>query len=257
MDTTREERAELAIESLTDSCRMIAEQSEGVREYSGFTAWLAPESFWYHRVRLFAHPPRGTERTVSEIADGIRSGELPPLLCWLDLDFPGTELTGLLGEAGFVPVTAQRAMYLSLQGRAAGKETPGQLRRMESSEIVEWAETNAKAFAKPPDTGGLRLLAERSGPETEFLVWEEDGRIAGGTLLCCSGSNAGIHEVFTLPEYRGRGIASALVSRALDDGNLQGCACATLQASEMGFPVYQKLGFEQVGTVHTWIRRPE
>ena len=243
--------------SLTDCCGLIAARSRGVKHGQGWEAWLAPECFWYNRVRLYPDPPRDLQAAAAELAEAIRAGELPPLVSWLDGDFPGGALAEAAEKAGFVPVTAQRAMYLSLEGRQGAAEQPPQLRRMESREVTEWAETNARAFGKPPDTGGLRLLAERNGPDTEFLVWEADGKIAAGALLCCAAGNAGIHEVFTLPEYRRRGIAATVVGHALDRGAAMGCTCATLQASEMGYPLYRSLGFAEVGAVQNWIFKPD
>ena len=93
--------------------------------------------------------------------------------------------------------------------------------------------------------------------KAKFFLWREAGEIVGGTMLACIGKNGGIHEVSTLPEYRGRGIGRAIVSRALDLAAEQGCFCATLQASELGVPLYTSLGFVQVGIIHNWLLPPE
>lgn len=252
MEITAEKKAELAIRSLSDSCAMFAALSGGTKRFEGYEAWFAPETFWYHRVRLLR------AEALPEVAAGIRAGELPPLLGWLDADFPGSELEQRVRDAGFIPLTDQTAMYRALEGYAPAA-APGQAEVLKDpAEAEAWAKACARAFGKPPETAGMALLAEKGrDAERVFLLWREGGEIAGGTLLCCAGGNGGIHEVFTLPEYRNRGIATALVRRALDLAAERGCACATLQASPLGVPVYRALGFEAVGTVRNWLYPPE
>ena len=52
----------------------------------------------------------------------------------------------------------------------------------------------------------------------------------------------GIGAVFTRPEWRGRGHASALIERMLDDARRQGALMAGL-FSEIGEPFYERLGY--------------
>ena len=51
----------------------------------------------------------------------------------------------------------------------------------------------------------------------------------GGTLLICQGENAGIHEVSTHPEHRGKGYGKALMHKAFTLATAKGCKYATLQ----------------------------
>lgn len=249
---TRDEKATLALEGLTDCCALLAGLSGGTRHFEGYDAYFVPETFWYHRVSL--RPGIGNlQRAVDEIAEGAKAGKLPPLLGWLDCDYPDTELFPILKRAGYIPVTVQRAMYLSLEGRESSP-VPPQIQLMEPAEAVEWSEMTARGFGKPPETGGMRLMADHG--VGDFLLWREEGKLIGGTLLVCERGNGGIHEVSTLPEYRRKGVGSALVGRALDMAAEKGCGFATLQASELGFPLYVSLGFEHVGDIHNWLLKP-
>ena len=90
----------------------------------------------------------------------------------------------------------------------------------------------------------------------DFLVHYEDGKMVAGMLLICVGDNAGVHEVATMEACRGKGIASSLMNCAMAIAKEKGCKYATLQASPMGAPLYEKLGFEAVGEVHTWLVPP-
>jgi ribosomal protein S18 acetylase RimI-like enzyme len=52
-----------------------------------------------------------------------------------------------------------------------------------------------------------------------------------------------VSSVYTLPEYRRRGISTHLMTRLMDSAREQGIHRLILWASEMGAPVYESLGF--------------
>jgi GNAT superfamily N-acetyltransferase len=56
----------------------------------------------------------------------------------------------------------------------------------------------------------------------------------------------GVFNIATVEAWRGRGIGAALTMRVVDDGAAAGCDTAILQASPMGLPVYERLGFVTV-----------
>lgn len=248
MKLTNLQKAELAISSLTDCCRTLAEQFGEIKECTGYDAYLIPDTFWYSRVRLHGNAP--LETTIEEISTGVKSGQLPPLLCWLSNDYPDDAIMPLLLQAGYVPMENQKAMYMALDSDSSGELSAG-VEPLPVERAGEWADMATQAFKKPADKGGLKLLA---GHELcDFLMWRSDEQIAAGMLLLCRNGNAGLHEVATLDEYRGKGIGTAVVKHSLALAVEKGCACATLQASDMGYPIYARLGMEWVGNVHHWI----
>lgn len=56
----------------------------------------------------------------------------------------------------------------------------------------------------------------------------------------------GVHNVYVPPSSRGRGYGAALTAAAIDSGRAMGATAACLQATALGFPVYQKMGFRRV-----------
>jgi GNAT superfamily N-acetyltransferase len=85
-------------------------------------------------------------------------------------------------------------------------------------------------------------------------------RDEGGRPAACLGiwdvdGDAHVQLVATLPEARGRGLASRLLARALIDARERGCTTSSLQATAMGRPVYTRLGYRDLGRVQMWERR--
>ena len=61
--------------------------------------------------------------------------------------------------------------------------------------------------------------------------------------------------VATVPSARGQGLASALMAHALADAKERGCTTSTLQATDRGRPVYERLGYRSLGEIQMWERR--
>jgi GNAT superfamily N-acetyltransferase len=94
--------------------------------------------------------------------------------------------------------------------------------------------------------GGLReglahmYLARLDGKPASFVVVHDDGR------------NCEFWIAATIPEARGRGLVSGLLHRALADARERGCTTSTTQATKMGEPVYERLGYRKFGTIEMW-----
>jgi GNAT superfamily N-acetyltransferase len=91
------------------------------------------------------------------------------------------------------------------------------------------------------DSVKLYLAHERAEPAACVAVIDED-------------ADCGIYAVATRPASRGRGLASALMRRALTDARIRGRTTSSLQSSKAGFPVYQRLGYRDLCAIHTWER---
>ena len=58
-----------------------------------------------------------------------------------------------------------------------------------------------------------------------------------------SGRTIGVYAISTVPAARHRGYGEAMTARVVADGIAAGCDVAALQASELGRPIYERLGF--------------
>lgn len=59
----------------------------------------------------------------------------------------------------------------------------------------------------------------------------------------------------TVPQWRRRGFARALVEHVLADARAVGARTATLQSTPMGRLLYESLGFTAVGRYEEWVTR--
>lgn len=111
------------------------------------------------------------------------------------------------------------------------------------------AELNDLAYGYGPDGFRAGLAGETS------IRWH--GAFDGATPAGCVGAievgeDCCVTGVATPPEYRGRGIASWLVHRALEEARDAGKTTASLQATRAGAPLYERLGFRDLGFIEMW-----
>jgi ribosomal protein S18 acetylase RimI-like enzyme len=82
-----------------------------------------------------------------------------------------------------------------------------------------------------------------------FFAVHVDRQVAGYVDLYHDGRTAQIEDLATLEEHRGRGYASALVLRALQEARHAGCDLVFLVADAEDWPklLYRRLGFDELG----------
>jgi GNAT superfamily N-acetyltransferase len=83
-------------------------------------------------------------------------------------------------------------------------------------------------------------------PECVVYVGYADGDVVSSGLGWRTGRTVGIYSIATIKSARRRGYGAAMTARAVADGVVAGCDVAALQASEMGRPIYERLGFRTV-----------
>lgn len=97
----------------------------------------------------------------------------------------------------------------------------------------------------------LKRLGFHPNPTVRFFLGTLNDQPVSTSMLFLGGGIAGIYCVTTVPAARQRGIGTALTLAAMREGLADGYHIAGLQSSEMGLPIYQRLGFREYCTFGT------
>jgi GNAT superfamily N-acetyltransferase len=150
-----------------------------------------------------------------------------------------------LRDAGLHEVARFPGMILDpLRDGAAPREDLVVREVRSDVDLVRYQETAFAGFGFPA-TSGRVFLTDRllEMPSVRLYLGLAGGRPVCTSALCATGPVAGIYWVATLPEARGRGFGEAITWSAVRGGIGLGCRFASLQASAMGRPVYERMGF--------------
>jgi hypothetical protein len=82
--------------------------------------------------------------------------------------------------------------------------------------------------------------------DTTVYVGYTAGEPVSTGLGLVTGRTIGVYNVASVASVRGRGYGSAMTARIVADGMAAGCDVAILQASDMGRPIYERMGFRDV-----------
>ena len=129
-----------------------------------------------------------------------------------------------------------------------------EIRRVrDTTELAHFRETALHGFDMTADVAeAITPPALLTTPDVAYYVGYVEGRPVATASRITAQRTAGIYNVSTLREFRKRGIGAAITWRAALDGREEGCVCAALQATDMGFTVYQRMGFRHVADYATW-----
>jgi len=103
--------------------------------------------------------------------------------------------------------------------------------------------------------GFRRLLAGAPDDAFRLYVARVDGRPVSCLFTIDHDDDCIVELVATDAGFRGRGLASGLIRRALADARDRGRHTSTLIATAKGAPVYERLGYRRLAPIEMWERR--
>lgn len=237
--------------NLRQFCRLTGNASPGARvlELPGVIASVVPVAPDRSILNSVVYDsPDGLARALPELAGAYVETGVRAWTVWVPATDAGT--AELLAGSGHALDADPAVMCMELDGFDLPR--PADLDLVEGPSVETYMELNDRAygFEQPGFTTGIREL-----PGVVFYV----ARLDGEPVACAGGHD---HEgdccitfVATLPEARGRGLARKLMVLTLRDAIDRGCTTASLQATKMGYPLYVKLGFKDLGRLQMWERR--
>ena len=168
-------------------------------------------------------------------------------------------LEPLLLKNNFKLVSKEFGMALELRSLIPPLSVPKNLAISEvatEAEFQDFIEVTIHGFGLPSpeahDLFGRFSLGQRE-PKTTFFVGYCDEKPVTAALVANIKGVANLHNVVTPPKYRKKGFGSAITYAALRNAkNTHHLRYGTLQSSEMGNLMYQKLGFKCYTIISTF-----
>ncbi len=202
----------------------------------------------------------GTEGRRARAVVGRYVARGLPFLWWTTPSTSSPDLERVLLEAGMVREDVP-GMHVALDAPLAPALPAGvELREVDVvQEPDAFLTTLLEAFGIPLELRDewAALLAAFADDRLVNLLATVDGVPAATGTAWLTGSTVGLYNIATLPAFRGRGIGAALTARLMDLGAERGATEAVLHATELGRPVYERLGFVAVCDVPQFFWFPQ
>jgi GNAT superfamily N-acetyltransferase len=160
-------------------------------------------------------------------------------------------IASALSERGHVLDSDPEAMVLDLDGIERPPELPGFSRTFD---LIELARLNDRAYGMQSAFARALAQLESGGGLYAYGVEDEEG-LAAGLVTFDYEEDCSVWLVATRESARRRGLASALMRHAMADARERGHTTSTLQATDLGRPVYERMGYRSLGEIQMWEKR--
>lgn len=137
-------------------------------------------------------------------------------------------------------------MTFDLRGRVPDGPSSSVVRRVLPADAVPFGETIAAAFGSTPsETVQFSSAEVLSAPEvTAFWILDAASQpVSVGMSVSVSATHTGLYAIGTVESGRRQGHGFAITSALLKDARRRNSRIAYLQASPLGRPVYERVGF--------------
>jgi GNAT superfamily N-acetyltransferase len=256
--------AQAVVENLTAFHVFLSEWPEISLHRDGDCIWtISRRRFSLCNVILEAQfDPTGVDARI-ERALAPYQGQGVNLMWKLGPSTRPADIGDRLAKHGFLVLPTLHGMALDLGAFAAApvRAREWEIREVRGSETLKlWRRAVDRGFGWP--SYGAEDLADnldhfvKKGLDSRFAAYVGivGGEPVASSLIFFGAEAAGVYFVSTVPELRRQGLGSAITAAALAEARRRGYGAAVLHATEMGYPVYRRLGFEEVCAVDMRIR---
>lgn len=129
--------------------------------------------------------------------------------------------------------------------------------QMAEEDVAAVAALEAENFSRPWSYDAF--LKTLSDENYIVMIAKESDALLGYCVLLCTGEEADITNVCTVPSARGKGVATALLTELLEAGKVRGVTDYFLEVREGNTParkLYEKMGFEIIGLRKNYYEEP-
>ncbi len=250
--------------------RALQLQKRSLREWVGAMGAWSPQASLFEAEGVRAAivpscPHRSIPNSIAYESAEVLSAALP------DVD-AAYNAAGVVARTAWVPeFDADSIAALEAAGYAFDGSPTAMSLELDAFEPLDVGDLEWGAESTPAELGRLNDLAygfEDGDGMAAAMTAASPGTTLyearfGGEVVCVlgtmdhGGSDLGFYYIATAPNHRGKGLASRLMSVALEAARERGLETSTLQGSAMGRPVYEKLGYEPLFALHLYEHRAQ
>jgi ribosomal protein S18 acetylase RimI-like enzyme len=191
----------------------------------------------------------GLARVLDDVAAAYRDAGVRAWTVWVPREDEAAR--SLLREAGHVLDAEPAAMAADLATVEPPRDDDPQLDP--EPRLDDLGRLNDLAYGTGDQYG--KVIGTGPGQPGHLYVARDGDEAVAALLTADHQGDCSVWWVATAPAARGRGLASGLMRRALADGRERGNDISTLQATKLGRPVYEALGYRVFGVCEMWERR--
>jgi GNAT superfamily N-acetyltransferase len=233
---------EAAEENYLAAWRLLVDRAEGCRveETDEVLFTFVPNSVAFFNS-AFVKPPADPSACVATIETFFAARRTPFTVRFRS----SREASAFFRAEGFAPAELSPLMNAAIDDIMP--PLPLDIRRVEVATWDAHTHTIAGGFDLPIELV-VRLFGPSLSESHEYAAFNAyiDGEVASTAALFVSDMVAGVYNVATPERFRRRGLGEAATRAAVAEGRRRGCATTTLQASEMGYPIYERMGYRTV-----------
>ena len=193
-----------------------------------------------------------SEADRSEFEEGLEAVRAKGVDALLIVEEGADEIRGWASGEGLTEVGQMPLM----ERRAAPTQTPSEFRvRMaDPSEMDQGNRFAAAAFSLNEQACNQALPAEALTVDgNELWIAEQDGHPVGCGIFVRTGDHVGVYTMSTPPEHQRKGVGGAVLAAAMAHHQDKGAERFTLGATEKGYKLYERVGFEVVTRPHVFV----
>lgn len=222
-------------------------------ENGRFTHWRLPIPHpWFSGVLCSSAPGDGDDDFVPAAIRYFRAQGMRTFTWWMEPPVQASDWEPVLSRHGFGFSNDTPGMAVELQSLDDSKSNVKglEIRRVSDPETLRtWSAVFTRGYDLPADWAGMIfeswIKLGLDFPVRNYLGYL-NGEPVSTSSLFLGGGAAGIYDVATIPGARGRGIGAALTLHPLLEARESGYQIGVLQSSDMGYRVYQRLGFRHL-----------
>jgi ribosomal protein S18 acetylase RimI-like enzyme len=249
------ETLKVATDAFVTTWRLMANPAIGMREQDGIlcagTGGAVP---YCNQANVVAEPADPS----SSITAAIKFFEDQGLRFVIQVPH-GSKVLTVIAAHGLIETGILPFMILDPIKDSGWRVAPEELEIVRARDARDIQEINRIlniTFGMPMDSvRTFRLERFLDNDDVKMFIGRVGGKAVTTATSVVIGETAGIFQVGTLEQHRGKGLGEVMTAQSVRAAADAGARIAFLQASNSGFPIYKRMGFQTV-TSHTLFERP-